>query len=208
MTKLNKLAIAALFATAFTAAYATDNRPTVICLACGGSGGSLSTVNVNGSTSASATGGNVTAYGRTSVDGVHVGPNGSTHFIGDTGAEGKGVGSANAQTGLTYGEVRQTSSGGLRMMYPMDNSRMTIGGRGANTSSVNNFGAMISDAHASGDTQAWGDMSQSGNLTGPRGSNLTFDQSHGYSSVGTGHSAGQSSGYYGAEFRTTIGRRP
>ncbi len=202
MKKLNQLAIAALFAASFVPSYATE-RPTYV-----GSQGGTSTVHVLGSTSASATGGQVQAYGRTSVDGVHVGPNGSTHFIGDTGAEGKGVGSANAQTGLNYGEIRQTSAGGPRMMHPTSNSLMTIGGRGGSSSTVNNFGAMISSAHASGDTQAWGDMSQSGNLTGPRGSNLTFGQSHGYNAVGTGHSAGQSSGYYGAEFRVNVGRRP
>lgn len=207
MKKLNQLLSLSLLCAA-NLAFATEGseHPTRVV---GGNG--LSIVTVQGTTSAQATGGTVSAYGRSTVDGTHVGPNGTTHFVGDVGAQGAGQGRATAQTELGFVEVRGTSGGGMRVPSHghegMNEGRRPYGS--TMTSFVVNGGNMASSATGSdAKSVAWGDMSNSGNLTGMRGSNLNFTQQHGYEATGSTTVNGSSHGNYGAQYTITVGRRP
>ncbi len=185
-----------------------------ISMATEGSNKQTSTVKVIGGTSASATGGSTYAYGRTGVDGTHVGPNGTTHFVGDTGAEAMGQGSANAQTGMVFSETRRTvgaggsQCGAAYCPQPLGGTTTHPHSSKTRTSSVFNIGGMKSSANGSEEAQVWGDMSTSGNLTGPRGSSLDLSQSSGYYANGAGSLTGHSSQVFGATYRTTVGPRP
>ena len=155
-----------------------------------------STVTIYGSTSASANGRDVLAYGQTSIEGRHVGNNGATIYSGVVGAEGSGNYHTNAQTSLMFSEVRGTTNGGY----------LYNGGSRDRTSYVNNVGNLSSNAYAADPkTLAWGDMRTNGTLTGPGGSSAKFSQNHGYDAVGTYHADGRSGGYFGQEFRVRVG---
>ncbi len=154
-----------------------------------------SSVTIYGSTSASANGRDVLAYGRTSVEGQHVGRNGATNYSGVVGAEGSGNYHTNAQTSLMFNETRGTTDGGYQHWGSHDR-----------TSNVNNMSNISSNAYAADPkTLAWGDMRMNGTLTGPDGSSAKFNQNHGYDAVSTYRASGQSNGYFGQEFRVRVG---
>lgn len=159
-----------------------------------------STVNIVGSTSASASGRDVLAYGQTNIAGRHVGANGATNYSGVVGAEGSGNYSTNAQTSLMFGEVRGTTvQGGLHPSHGHGNREAT--------SYVNNAGSVSSNAYAADPkTLAWGDLRTSGTLTGPGGSAATFGQNYGYDATGTYSASGRANGYFGQNFTVRVGR--